>query len=251
MNFIDQSIDLNSPNRFTEIHNLLNKKGSLRAFYLEVYQKFSACIMRSAPNGILIEVGSGCGFVKEVIPNIITTDVVPYPKLDRVMDATKMDFSDQSIACICLFNALHHIPNTPAFFREANRCLVPGGRIFMVEPYAGWFSSWIYRYLHHENFDNKIKNWEFVSHGPVSEGNNALPSVIFERDRERFCNEFPNLSVSRFEPHTPLRYWLTGGLKKWSLLPEWAFGLSSWIDKKLISISPRLGSFVDIELVKI
>lgn len=252
MKDLSNSVDLNSPERFYEIRFILERKPCLKSFYLEVYQKYANCIKRCvSEGGLAIEIGSGAGFVKEIIPHIITSDAVSYPNIDRVMDATQLDFPDNSLSCICMFNVLHHIPNTPAFFQEAIRCLIPGGRILMVEPYAGWLSSWIFRYLHHEGFDKNVESWEFESSGPVSDANNALPSVIFERDIEKFREQFSELSILRFEPHTPLRYWMTGGLQKWSMLPRWAYGLISWVDKKLIQISPRFGSFVDIELVKI
>lgn len=242
-------IDLNSPDRFTEIRDLVNKKKPLSYLYSEVYQKYVDCINRS-PSGVALEIGSGAGFSKKAVPNIITSDVVAYPGIDKIMNATKMDFADNSLSCICMFNVLHHIPDASAFFSEALRCLVPGGRVFMVEPYPGWISAWIYRYLHHEHYDPNIEKWEFESNGPVSDANNALPYVIFERDREKFARQFANLSLIRFEPHTPLRYWLAGGLKNWSLLPVWAFNFASWADKKLIQLSEKFGSFVDIELVK-
>jgi SAM-dependent methyltransferase len=243
-------LDLNNPKRFDDIRAIINKKMSLRLLYLEIYQKYLQCINQS-PEGKVLEIGSGAGFVKDIIPQIITSDIIPYAGIDRVIDATHLDFPDQSLACICMFNVLHHISDSPAFFREAARCLVPNGRIFMVEPYAGWVSSLIYRYLHHEDFDLTVDAWEFESNGPVSDANNALPTIIFERDLKKFQQQFPHLELLRYQPHTPWRYWLTGGLKNWSLLPKWAFKFASWADKKFIQISPKLGSFVDIEIRKI
>jgi SAM-dependent methyltransferase len=251
MKEIDAAIDLDNPDRFHDIRSILGKKGSLRRLYEEVYQKYDDCIQRSVPGGLAVEIGSGAGFAKEAIPKIITSDVVAYPNIERIMDATRLDFPDQSLSSICMFGVLHHIPDTPAFFHEAIRCLKPGGRVFMVEPYAGWISTSVLRYLHHENFDLHVKSWKFESKGPVSDANSALPTVIFERDRTRFSEEFKALSLIRFEPNMPLRYWLTGGLRKWSLLPDWAYRYSQWLDKKLIQVSPRFGSFVDIELLKI
>ncbi|MDR3491460.1 MAG: methyltransferase domain-containing protein [Gammaproteobacteria bacterium] len=241
--------DLDSPDRFWEIRNTIKKKSALHYLYLEVYKKYLDCIKRS-PSGKIVEIGSGAGFVKELIPNIITTDIVAYSGIDKTLDATKMDFLDCSLSCICMFNVLHHIPNTPAFFQEALRCLAPGGRLFMVEPYPGWIGALVYRYLHHEPYDPHVKQWEFESKGPVSDANNALPYVIFERDIKKFRLLFPDFSIERFETHTPLRYWLAGGLKKWSLLPSWVFNFATWVDRKLIQISPKFGSFVNIELVK-
>lgn len=244
-------IDLNNPERYHEIRLILEKKTALKFLYQEIYQKYAACLARCPKDGIAIEIGSGAGFVKEIVPNIITTDAVAYPNVDRVMDATQLDFADQSLSGICMFNVLHHIADAPAFFREASRCLKPGGRIFMMEPYLGFPSTFIYRYLHHEPMDTNITHWEFESKGPVSDANIALPHLIFHRDIEKFRREFPHLSVLHLTPHSPLRYWLTGGLTNWSLLPQWAFGLTSWIDKKLTQLSPRLGSFFDIELIKV
>ena len=244
-------IDLNSPERYREIRTIIEKKPALKRFYEEVYQKYLSCLDRCEPGGLILEIGSGAGFAKEVIPNIITSDVVDYPQIDLVLDATNMDFPDNSFSCICMFNVLHHIPNAPAFFSEAARCLKPGGRVCMIEPYPGWIGAWVYRYLHHEDYDPNVKHWEFESHGPVSDANNALPYVIFERDLDKFKQQFPCFSMLRFEPHTPLRYWFMGGLKSWSVLPHWSYGFFSWIDQKLINISPKFGSFVDIELMKI
>lgn len=245
-------LDLNSPDRFSQIRARVLGKASLKLLYHEVYKKYAECLKRcDVSKGIVLEIGSGAGFAKEIIPEITTSDIVEYPGVDLTLDATQMNFPESSVACICMFNVLHHIPDTPAFFKEVLRCLVPGGRIYMVEPYPGWIGAWVYRYLHHENYDPDVQKWEFESKGPVSDGNNALPYVIFERDVEKFKQQFPGLSIARFQPHTPLRYWLTGGLKNWSLLPKWAFRGFTWIDSKLIDFSPNFGSFVDIELVKL
>lgn len=248
---MNPTLDLNNPDRFHDIRAILQKKFGLKKLYLEVYKKYHQCIQLSPHEGTALEIGSGAGFAKEMIPNLVTTDIVPYAGIDRVLDATKMDYADHSLSTICMFNVLHHIPDTPAFFKEASRCLKPGGRIIMVEPYAGWIGGFVYRYLHHEDYDPHVKQWTFQSNGPVSDANNALPYVIFERDRKLFMELFPELSITQFKPHTPLRYWLTGGLKNWSLLPKWAFATATFLDNALIKISPKWGSFVDIELVKL
>lgn len=248
---INKKLDLNSPERFKEIRNAVQKKATLKLLYFEIYRKYLDCIERGIPAGKILEIGSGAGFAKEIIPQIITSDIIPYSGIDLVLDATKMNLPNDSLSCICMYNVLHHIPNIPAFFLEASRCLAPGGRVCMVEPYPGWIGAFIYRYLHHENYDPSVENWEFESNGPVSDANNALPYVVFERDKERFQQQFSDLSIVRYETHTPLRYWLTGGLKHWTLLPRCMFKFFTWVDRKLINLSPKFGSFVDIELVKL
>ena len=78
----------------------------------------------------------------------------------------------------------------------------------------------------------------------------ALAWMVFERDRERLAREFPGLELVRYRPHSPLRYFLAGGLKSWSLLPGRAFGAATALDRALTRLSPRFGSFVDVELVR-
>ena len=65
------------------------------------------------------------------------------------------------------------------------------------------------------------------------------------------ANEFPKLDLVRYEPHSPLRYWLSGGLKAWSLLPGVAFDAATAVDRALTRLHRNLGSFVTIELVRV
>lgn len=66
----------------------------------------------------------------------------------------------------------------------------------------------------------------------------------------KFEGRFPELHVVTYERHTPLRYWLSGGLKAWSLLPGRAAPSAAALDRLLIGLTPQLGSFVDIEIEK-
>lgn len=241
--------DINEPDRIHKIRSLIQSKKSLRLYSLEIYQKYKLCLALCPKDGIVLELGSGGGFIKEVIPEALTSDILAYDGVDQVVDATQMPFPDQSLRAIFMSNVLHHIPDVEAFFKEATRTLKPGGRIFMVDQYTGWFSSLIYRNLHHEPFHPHAKEWRFNSSGALSGANGALACIVFERDLAQFKTKFP-LKLLRFEPHTPLRYWWMGGLKNWSLLPGVLFPFASFIDHLLIKISPKLASFVDIELVR-
>ena len=228
----------------------IRDKPALRAFYDEVYAKFAACLTRCPPGGQVLELGSGGGFLRDVIPEVVTSDVLPYPGIENIVDGTRMEFADASLRAILMLNVFHHIPDCAAFLREASRCLVPGGRLFLVDQYPSWLSTPIFRYLHHEGFAPEAADWAFPSSGPLSDANGALAWIVFERDRERLAREFPDLEVVRFVPHTPLRYWLSGGLKAWSLIPGFAVDAATRIDHALARVSPRLCSFVDVEIVR-
>jgi SAM-dependent methyltransferase len=232
----------------TSIRLRIRRKRALSLFYEEVYRKYAACLARCPTDGIAVELGSGGGFVKSVLPCVMTSDVVGYPEVDCVVDATRMPFDDESLRAILMMNVFHHIPDVVAFLNQATRCLKPGGRIFMLDQHLTWFSRLVYRYGHAEPFDPESPEWRFE--GRLSGANGALAYVVFERDRHIFEQRFPRLRLVTFRSHTPLRYFLAGGLRNWTLLPGWASSVAAALDDKLIGVWPTAGSFVDIEIVK-
>jgi SAM-dependent methyltransferase len=241
---------LDDPSRATELRQLMQRKSGLRRLYLEVYERYAACLRRCPAEGLAVELGSGASFVREVLPEVVTTDVIEYPGVDRVVDASRMPFADGAVRALFLLNVLHHIPDVGAFLRESERVLKPGGRVLIVDQYPGWIGGFVYRHLHHEPFDAEAADWRFASKGPLSDANGALAWIVFERDLDRFRREHERLRLAAFERHTPLRYWLAGGLKRWSLLPGALFPLATRFDRALLALSPRFASFVDIELVR-
>lgn len=245
------SDELDDIGRESLLSRRIREKGALRQLYQETYQKFAACIERCPVGGQIIELGSGGGFAKEVIPQLTTTDVLDYSSIDRVVDATRMPFTDNSLRCILLYDVFHHIPAVESFLREAERCLKPGGRIFMVDMHPGLIGKPILKYGHHEAFDDETEEWAFEASGPLSSANGALAWMVFRRDRNRLSRVVPGLRLLHYTPHTPLRYWLSGGLKWWSLLPGFAFNAATRIDRLLTGLHAELGCFVDIELVKL
>lgn len=243
--------NLDDPCRYESLKATITKKALLQSIYADVYDKYRNCLMLSPPNGIALELGSGAGFAKKRIPEILTSDVIPYEGIDRVVDATHMPFSNDALRCIFMFNVFHHIANVDLFFMEAKRCLAPGGRILIVDQHPGWFGYPIYNFFHHETFDASVIQWTFNSSGPLSHANGALAWIVFKRDRKIFEQKYPCFRIEKYEPHTPLAYWLSGGLKRWSLIPGQLIKSIKKIDSLLIKVSPRFGSFADIELLKI
>jgi len=244
------SENLDSPERIHFIRSQIEHKKSLKAWYRENYEKFAQVVSRTPSEGLILEIGSGGGFIKDVLPETKTSDVLAYDGVDFQVDATRMPFDSDSLRAIFMLNVFHHIPDVGAFLRECERCLLPGGRVFIVDQYPGYIGKTIYRHFHHEPFAADAKDWSFDSTGALSSANGALAWIVFERDRQKFQELYKDLRIARIQPHTPLRYWLTGGLKDWSLLPESFFPTATGIDAMLLKVSPKFGSFVDIELEK-
>ena len=75
--------DLDDPARIEDLRRLIQNKAGLRHYYLEAYGRYSQCLQRCPGEGIALELGSGGGFVKEVIPEIMTSDTLPYSGVAR------------------------------------------------------------------------------------------------------------------------------------------------------------------------
>ncbi len=242
--------ELNDPNRVHELKNIIQNKTALYRIYVDYYHFFKKALAQCPLHGHAIELGSGAGFVKKMIPEMVTSDYLAYEGIDQVIDATNLPYEQNAVKFIGMINVLHHIAEVEKFFSEAQRVLKPGGKIALVDQHHGWLSRWILKYAHHEPYIPTATSWHFKTTGPVSGANGALAWIIFQRDRQRFETLFPKLKIIRYEPHTPLLYWLSGGLKKWNLIPSGTFGLIKALDKLLIYISSQFGSFVNIEIVK-
>lgn len=228
---------------------LLRAKPLLRRFYRQSYDFFRDA-RGIAPAGKCLEIGSGGGFLKEVLPWVITSDVLSVPGNDLAADATALPFAERSLSGIFMLNALHHVSDAELFFSEACRCLMPGGIVAAVEPSNTPFSRFIYQRFHHEPFLPDAAEWRFPPGAPLSAANGALPWIVFRRDRESFARLFPELEVLRVECCSPLLYLLSGGFTLPSLLPGVCARGIDVAEGLLAPLNPLLGLFMRVLVVK-
>lgn len=233
------------------VRDILRQKRSLYHFYKEVYESY-AKVLKSVPaGGLAVEIGSGGGFVKEVVPEMVTSEIETVTGIDAVVDATQMAFKEGELRAIFMMNVFHHIPDVSRFLDEASRCLKPGGKLFIMDQYRGWLSDFIFKNIHHEPYNPSAKEYIFPSSGRLSGANGALAWMVFERDRKLFSTRFPKLKIIRYEPHSPFRYWLIGGLKPWTLVPSFLFRFFTQLDYFLATLFPRMCSFVNVEIIRL
>ena len=242
---------LDDVERGDAILNTIRSKAALLLWYGEVYDSYADTLDRCPADGLIVELGAGVGFAEERIPDIIKTDVLPYNGVDFVFDAAQMPFPDDSVRVFCMLNVFHHLPDAESFLAECERCLRPGGRVLIVDQYPGWIAHSVLKHVHHEPYAPDAETWSFDSSGPLSGANGALAWIVFFRDRDRFEERYSQLKIDRVHRHTPLRYWLSGGLKSWSLIPRPAWGLSCLLDRLLLRCSPEWAGFMNLELVKV
>jgi len=203
----------------------------MRELYLEWYTFFKKSFA-GLPEGKKVEIGSGGGFLKEMIPEVITSDVLPLATNDMTFSALAMPFASGELSAIVMIDTFHHLPDCEQFLKEAERVLTIGGKIIMIEPANSCWGRFIYKNFHHEPFNPK-GDWTFPFSGPLSGANGALPWIVFNRDRDRFENEFHSLKLIKIWNHTPIRYLFSGGFTMKQLMPDFMYSPIKWIEKIL------------------
>jgi len=241
--------DLDTSESTLFAREIILRKRFLKRLYREWYGWFIGRA-KDCGEGIYLEIGSGGGFLKDLFPQTVTSDVLNLPFVDMVCSAEKLPFADNSLACIMMLNVFHHIPRPYLFLDEAQRCLIQGGKVLMIEPANSCWGRLIYTRFHHESFDPKA-GWEINQGNPVSNSNQALPYIYFERDKNYFNDRFPKLRLNEIQYHTPVLYLASGGLSRKAMLPYSMYGIVKFIERILSPFNKHLGMFCSIDIEKL
>ncbi len=237
---------LDLPETTLEHRNIILNKPFLKRIYIDWYTEFKIYSELQSIKGKVVEIGSGGGFLKDIYPNVITSDIMPLSVCDMQFSAEEMPFENNSLKAIFMLNVLHHIPDNEQFFKEVQRTLKKDGFIYMIEPATTWFSKFIYKNFHHEPFDEKALDWKFESKGPLSDANGTIPWMIFKRDYQKFKQLYPDLELVAFQHHTPFKYLLSGGLSKPNLIPYFLFSLVTFFEKIISPLNSKIALFQTI-----
>jgi len=225
---------------------IIQSKPFLKAIYDEWYGMLAGELPQG--EGAVLELGSGAGYCARFIPGLITSDVFACPGVRMIADARRLPLANASLRAIVFTDVLHHMPDAAQFFAEACRCIRPGGKILMVEPWVTSWSRFVFGRLHHEPFDPEAHDWRFPSSGPLSGANGALPWILFVRDRSRFEREFPQLAIEQVRLFLPFRYLVSGGVGMRSLMPGFLHGAWSALENALGPAMPGLAMFAFVSV---
>jgi SAM-dependent methyltransferase len=212
-----------------------NKRPLLRRIYRDWFELIASRL--SDADGETIELGSGIGRLREVIPGLVTTDVEETPWADRVVDAASLPYGDRELANIVLLDVYHHLPRPAAFLDEASRTLRAGGRIVMLEPYVSPVARLGYR-LHHERLELRGDGFaENESTDPL-DANIAQTTLAFFHQRREYERRWPELPVIERRLLSSLVYPLSGGFTKPALLPSRLYGPATAVERALSPLLP-------------
>jgi SAM-dependent methyltransferase len=215
----------------SEYRAIWSQKSVLRIIYGDYYRRIAACCVP----GATVELGGGVGQLRSFMPDAILSDIQKSPMIDVVADAQRLPFLTGAVSNIVMLDVLHHIEFPSLFFEEALRVLRPGGRCVMIEPAVTAGSVLFYRLLHPEPVMMNIDPLATGSpdpNKPPYDSNQAIPTLLATRDRERFVDRFPGFSYHNVEWFSFLAYPLSGGFRRWSLLPAGLGGrILEWEEK--------------------
>jgi SAM-dependent methyltransferase len=125
------------------------RKPILREIYREFHVEIAKEIRRDLP-GQIVEIGSGIGNLKSVVPDALATDLFPNPWIDRIENAYALSFADGSVSNLILFDVWHHLQYPGTALTEFHRVLTPGGRLIIFDPAMGMLGRIVYGLFHHE-----------------------------------------------------------------------------------------------------
>ena len=242
----NQNLDVDDPNTTVFRKKVIQQKPFLQNIYLEWYSQIKNVF--ASTDGPLLELGSGPGFMGDVVDNLISSEVFFIPGVNLVLDGQHLPFKNGSLGGIAMTDVFHHIPSVKKFLAEAGRCIKPGGILTMIEPWNSPWSRFIFSNFHPEPFISDAKTWEFETSGPLSGANQALPWIVFERDREDFLKDFPDWQIQSIKPGMPLRYLLSGGISRGNLVPYFSYPFWEKLENRLSPWMNNLAMFAQITL---
>jgi SAM-dependent methyltransferase len=194
------------------------QKPIIKHIYTNLYER----ILPYCTKGATLEVGAGIGNLKNFMKDVISSDIVFRKNLDIVADAQNLPFSSNIFQNIVLFDVLHHIENPKLFLEEAYRTLRVGGKIIMIEPGITPFSLLLYKFFHDEPVIINANPFDIVKPNVNRipfDANQAIPTILFKYRSKEFYKHFPNFKISEINFISLFVYPLSGGFKKWSLIP--------------------------------
>jgi SAM-dependent methyltransferase len=167
----------------------------------------------------VVEIGSGLSFIRERRPEIITSDITP-GRVDLALDARALPFPANSVRALLLTHVFHHIPDVASFLAEADRVLVPGGVISMVDETHTPFARFFFSVFHPEPYNDRAAQWSFPAGHTMLDSNQALAWMVFFRDRARLRKIAPALEFERWNYLPWFSYLMSGGVNLKSLVPR-------------------------------
>jgi SAM-dependent methyltransferase len=237
-----------------EIHENMRRwkrKPLLRMVYSQFGREIAKRVDPSRP-GLVVELGSGMGHIREHIPDCITTDLFPNPWLDRIEDAYNLTFEDGTVSHLILFDVWHHLQYPGAALREFYRVLTEHGKVIIFDPAMGVLGRFVFGNFHHEplGLSDEIQ-WE----APADLARESLGYYAAQGNASRvfgsnaFREQLRSWRGAEVSYFSALAYLGSGGFRGPQLYPAAALPLLNRVDS-FFSRFPSLASRMLVVLEK-
>ena len=218
-------------------------KDLIKIIYNDYYKNIKKNIYKSNIKKIL-ELGSGGGNIKKIIPKCITSDQFKNDNIDRIENIYKINFKKNSISNIILIDVFHHLQFPSLALKEIHRVLIKKGRIIMMEPAMGLIPRFVYKIFHYEpnGFNLKI-NWNHIPKKiPSSNQYFAAQSLPWRAFFLKELNLKSKYKIKLIKPFCDFTFLLSGGYSYKALYPKFLYSFIKLIDKILTNISIKIFS---------
>jgi SAM-dependent methyltransferase len=207
-----------------------NNKPLLKEIYLEFY-KLIASQLNQKIEGKIVELGSGIGNMKMVVPNVICTDIFNNPWIDQVENAYKLSFENESVSNLILFDVFHHLEFPGTALNEFRRVLMKGGRVIIFDPYISLLGLIVYGLFHHEPIGLKQQiNW-FAKEDQTNNYYAAQGNATRIFGSKKYSDKLTDWEIIKVKNLSAISYVLSGGYSRRQLYPYKLLPFVKFVDK--------------------
>ena len=238
-----------SPNIFENRNKIIKSKNPNLIYLLNKRFKWMEKYLKQKKN--IIELGSGNGCLKAILKkkNIMLTDIVKYPWIDKKVDMLKVNLEKKYVNKVDAFiinHSLHHCANPAISLEKMSKYLKKNGVILINEPETSFMLKLIQIILDDESWCltdrvfQKNKNL-FSSKNPWI-SNTAIAQLLF-KNKYKFHKYFPQYKIEKNSLSEFFIFLNSGGVNSSFFcikLNNFFFSILNSIDNILILLFPNI-----------
>ena len=191
---------IKAPNIYENRSRILSSKNSNLIYLLNKRFAWMKKYLRGKKH--IIELGSGNGCLTKVInnKNIILTDIIKYPWINKKVDMLKVNLGKKYIRkvdIVIINHSLHHCSSPYSTLKKISKYLKKNGYILINEPETSFFLKLIQIILDDESWSLKSKVFKKENiFNPKSPwiSNTAVAQLLFKNNK-KFESHFPEYKI--------------------------------------------------------